>query len=489
MPKRVLIAEFKHETNVFAAVLTDIKAFESRYLRLAPDVMPFFEGVKTEMGGFMDACRKAGIELIPAIAANATPGGKVTQETFDFVLGHILDVLSKNTVDGILLSLHGAMVYQGGMDGEGDLLKRIRDHVGPELPIICTLDLHANITDAMMEHATAMIGYDCYPHVDIYERALEAANMMAGVLAGKVRPVMRLKRVPILCPYIASAEEPVAGHLAKVHTWEQEANTLTATLFHGFFHADIPDSRMSVLAVTNNDPQLAQRIVDDVAKGLLKDYTRFTNKMPSAREAIARGMQAPKGPVVIAETADNPGVGGSGDTTHMLAALMEMKAKNVGFAMMVDPETIQQAAKAGIGAKIRVRLGGKSEALNGKPVEGEAVVKNITDGVFHNTGPMWNGLRIDCGATVVLEMNGIEVIVCTERLQPLDPEIFRKNGIKPEEKQIIVVKSTLHFKAAYDGIASEIIFEDGPGLASQTPANFPIENIRRPVFPLDAIDV
>ncbi len=488
MPKRVLIAEFKHETNVFAAAPTDMKAFEARYLRLAPDVMPFFEGVRTEIGGFMDGCRKAGIEMVPAIAANATPGGTVTTEVFDFVSGHIMDALRANMVDGILLSLHGAMVHQGGMDGEGDLLRRIRDIVGPDLPVICTLDLHANITDAMMEHATAMIGYDCYPHVDIYDRALEAAAMMADVFAGKIWPVMRLKRVPILCPYLPSAEEPIAGHLAKVHKWEREPGTLTATLFHDFFPADIPDARVSVLAVTDNDPELAQRIVDDVAGGVRKDYRRFINKMPSAEEAVGRGMRAPEGPVVIAETADNPGAGGSGDTTHLLAALIAMKARNVGFAVMVDPETAEQAAKAGIGAKIRVRLGGKSEALNGKPVEAEAMVKNITDGVFHNTGPMWNGLRIDCGVTAVLEIDGIEILVCANRLQPLDPEIFRKNGIRPEDKQIIVVKSTLHFKASYEGLAAEIIFEDGPGLASQTPANFRFKNVLRPVFPLDAID-
>lgn len=488
MSKRVLVAEFKHETNVFATSLSDMKAYQDRYLKTGDEVLSFFEGVRTETGGFIDGCRKAGLEMVPAIAANATPGGMVTQDVFDFVAKHIRETLAKNPVDGVLLALHGAMVYEGGLDGEGDILAVVREIVGPDIPVIVTLDLHANITEAMVRNANALVGYDTYPHVDTYERALEAVEIMDGIFKGELAPVMHCASIPILCPFLNSAHEPIAGHMAALFDWEKKPGVICATLYHGFFHADIPEARMSVVAVTNGDAALARQVAEDLARGVTEDHKRFLNAMPGAQEAVSRALAATKGPVVIAETADNPGGGGSGDTTHLLRELLAQGAKDVGFAMMRDAETAQQAATAGIGARISVRLGGKSEALNGEPIVTEAVVKNITDGKFRNIGPMWHDLAIDCGTTAVLDVQGIDVIVCTNRLQPLDPEIFHKNGIDPASKKIIVVKSAQHFRASYEAIASEIIYEDGPGLGSQTPANFNFKHIRRPVFPLDPIE-
>ena len=487
---RVLVAEFKHETNSFCMKPSDLAAYRARCLMEGDEIIPAFAGVKTEMGGFIDACRRLGLKMVPVLAANATPGGKVSKEVFDFALGRVLMTLEKTPVDGLLLALHGAMVCEHTLDGEGDFLKAIRRITGPDLPIVATLDLHANMTDAMVENATAFIGYDTYPHVDTYERAVEAAELLAAVLAGEKKPVMRLGRVPLLCPLLNTAHSPMKEHMEKVHEWEAKPGVISVSLFHGFMHSDIPEARLSLLAVTDGDPILAERIVRERAEAVHKEPERFVKPMTPAKKAVEIGMNAIKGPVVIAETADNPGGGGSGDTTHFLAELLAMRARNVAFAVIVDPETVAQAKAAGMGARIQARLGGKSEEINGKPIHAEAVVRNLTDGSFRNKGPMWHGLLAEWGDTAVLGLagdGGIDVVVTTRRLQPFDPEIFRYNGIEPTEKQIVVVKSAQHFYAAYGEFASEILYEDGPGLASENPRNFRLKHVARPVYPLDPI--
>lgn len=486
MAPRLLIAEFKHETNAFADRPTGLEAYRARYLmRNSEKMLPFFRGVATELGGFIDICEAEGVELLPVVAANAMPGGKVTGEAYAYVRNLIYTAARENSVDGILLSLHGAMVTEESADGEGDLLEGLRAIVGPDLPIICTLDLHGNITQKMATHATALIGYKSNPHVDSFDRAQEAARLMLRVLRGEVKPVMKLRGIPLLCPSLSTSKEPAAGFQKRLRECEAKPGVLSATLFYGFFRSDIPEAAMSALAVTDNDPDLAQAIVDDFARRIMKDRRRFVKSMQTPEQAIAHARAAKEGPIVLADISDNPGGGAAGDSTHLLAALLKMNAGNAAVAIIVDPETVDQAVKAGPGAQIRVRLGGKSESVSGAAIEAEATVRTLSDGKFHNKGPMRTGLAIEAGLTAVLNINDIEVVACSTRFQPMDPEIFRRNGIEPLDKKILVVKSAQHYRAAYETLAKEIIEVDAPGMASQHPAHFPFTRRAKPAFPLE----
>ncbi len=486
MAPTILIAEFKHETNSFALPLTDLAAYRARYLLQGEAVLPFFRGVKSEMGGFIDTLERHGARIVPAVAANAMPGGKVTRATFDFVAGEILRALRQTQVDGILLALHGAMVLEDAFDGEGELLTAVRELVGPDLPVACTLDLHANMSETMVRKADILIGYDTYPHVDYYERACEAAEMLLRVLRHEIRPLRRLHTVPLLCPFLGSSREPIRSLVEAVHAWEQQPNALSATLFHGFFLSDVPDVAMSILSITDNDPELAESIGEEIAARITANLGLYTINMATAEEAVARALANPEGPVILADTSDNPGGGAPGDSTHILAALIAAKAQNAAVSIIVDPETAHQAAQAGPGARIQVRLGGKISPLSGPPIEAEATVVTLSNGLYRNKGPMLQGLLIDAGLTAVLDLGGIEVVICSNKLQPQDPEIFRRNGIEPLDKKILVIKSAQHFRAAYQEAAKEIIEVNAPGVASQTPANFTFRHVRRPIFPLDA---
>ncbi|MGI6575242.1 MAG: M81 family metallopeptidase [bacterium] len=488
---RVLIAEFKHETNSFCSTKTGLKDYENRSLKQKDEIFSFFKGVRVELGGIIDGCKEEGLEMVPAIAGNAMPGGHVTRDVFEFIKNEILTVLKNDkNIDGILLSLHGAMVLEDAPDGEGELLTAIRAVVGPDMPIMATLDLHANLTTAMLENATALFPYNTYPHIDQYDRGYEAAKIMAATLRKEIKPVMKMKQLPILAPCMQTAKEPMHSLMEMVFAIEDKPNVINTAILHGFPWADIHDAGCSVLAVTNDDEQLAAEIVDEIGEVMMKRHKEFIAPAVPIEEAVKRAMEAPEGPIVLADIADNPGGGGPADGTQILQKMIEMGAKNAAVALILDPEVVDQAIKAGVGATITAKLGGKTEpaALHGEPIEVSGKVKTISDGVFVNKGPMGRGLRNTTGRTVVLDIDGIEVIVVENRVQPWDPEIFRRNGIEPTDKQIILVKSSLHFRAAFGPLAKEIIDVDAPGLLSPNFHFFDFNNVRRPIFPLDEIE-
>ncbi|MFP4482457.1 MAG: M81 family metallopeptidase [Thermovirgaceae bacterium] len=489
--KRILIAEFKHETNTFCSTKTRMTDYESRSLKFGDDIVPFFRGTRVELGGFIDACERENLEIIPSVAGNATPGGIVARDVYKTFEASILEVFEreKGRIDGVLLSLHGAMVTEDHADGEGALLASFRRALGRSVPIMATLDLHANISPEMVDLSDALFPYESYPHTDQYDRGFEAGQCMARVLRGELRPVMKMKRLPMLVSSMQTANPPLKELTEKIHALEANPEIINAAVVHGFGWADTPYTGMSVLAVTDGEPARAQDIVDALASEILAKKEEFARTLTPLDEAVRRGMNAPAGPVVLADPSDNPGGGGPGDGTHILSKLVEMGAKNAALAVITDPEVVEEAVRAGVGATIKVRLGGKveSEEVNGAPMETTARVRTITDGVFVNKGPMAKGLVNNIGRTVVLDIGGIEVIVPERRFQPWDPEIFRRMGIEPTEKKILVVKSSLHFRAAYEGLAAEIIEVDTPGLLSSNFSNFAYRHLKRPVFPLDEI--
>lgn len=486
MSKRILIAELKHETNTFCSTVTDEKAFSERYLKYDEEIPPFFDGVRVEMGGILKACDEEGLTIIPSVAANATPGGKVSRVFFDKVKEKILSDLKLHApIDGIVLSLHGAMVLEDDEDGEGNLLNALRQSVGEKIPIMASLDLHANVTEKMVSNCDAFFAYETYPHKDLYERAYEAAKTMALRLKGSVQPVMALRKLPILAPYLETSKEPMTEIMNLVTEKEKIEGVIKISILHGFSWADISAAGMSVVVVTDNYITLAQRIANDLADFIWDGRANLIKHATSLDDAIEQAIHSPVHPVLLADIADNPGGGGPGDGTHLLHKLLEKGADKVGIAMISDPQTVQDAINAGVGKKIKVTLGGKTEELMGKPVVGEAYIKTLSDGIFINKGPMAKGLTVNVGRTAVINMNGIDIIVCERRHQPWDPEIFRMVGIQPEDKKIIVVKSSMHYRAAYTELVESIIEVDAPGLTSTNFSHFTYHNLTRPIFPLD----
>jgi microcystin degradation protein MlrC len=489
--RRILLGEFKHETNTFCSKKTGLEDFRSRSLKTGQEIVTFFSGTRVEVGGFLDACKASRLDVLPAVAANATPGGLVTEEAFRFVKEALLNKCKEEMgrYDGILLSLHGAMVTETSLDGEGDLLTALREVIGKNIPIVATLDLHANVSQKMVSLANAFFPYKSYPHVDQYDRAYEAGMCMADCLSGKIRPLMRVRRLPIMISTLQTEQEPLRSFYAQIHKWEQDPKVIHVGLLHGFSWADTPDTGMSLLAVTDDDAELAEQILAEVSKDVLDRRASFGKHLTGINEAVEIAMNSASGPVILADLSDNPGGGGTADGTHILRKLIEMKAENVGLAIICDPETVGKAIASGVGTELDIFLGGKVEAreIYGDPIRTRARVKTITDGVFVNKGPMAGGVENHLGRTVVLQIGGIDVIVCEKRTQPWDPEIFRRMGIEPKGKKILVLKSSMHFRAAFGEFAQIIIEVEAPGLLSSNFGNFSYKNLRRPIYPLDDI--
>jgi microcystin degradation protein MlrC len=496
MAYRVLVAQFMHETNTFSKLPTTLEDYRKRWLIEGEAMVPRFTGTRTEIGGYIDAARQHGWQPLWAGAANATPSGKLTRDCWETIRDRIVDAARKaGKLDGICLSLHGAMVTETEADAEGALLEQLRGIVGPDLPIAATLDLHANATARMAKNANALVSYRTYPHVDGYERAVQAAALVQEAMQGKKKP-----RCLLVQPAMVEGAEHgrttkpglMLDLLAKADTFEKERGINVVSIQAGFTWADIAFTGPSI--AVSHEPgfdmrarAIAHELIDEMwrrrEEGAETGYRPIADGIAAARAGTDK-----KGPLVIADGTDNPGGGGYNDTTPVLQALLEAGIDNVAFGTIYDPAAVQQAMQAGVGCEIEVSLGGHTDPSMGAPVNAKAVVKMLSDGHFKNDGPMNAGVDTHMGATAVLRIGGIDVVTISNRVQTIDLQAFLSQGIDPAAKNVLVVKSVQHFRAAFAPIAREIVLVDSGGICSPDIGRLKFTRLRRPIWPFDGIN-
>jgi microcystin degradation protein MlrC len=380
------------------------------------------------------------------------------------------------------------MVVEGLDDGEGDLLRSVRAAVGPT-PIAVTLDFHANVTRAMVEAATLLHGYKTYPHVDMEARGREATERLRDVAAGRLRPMVAFRQPPLLPPIAGqlTARGPMRRLYDLADAMERRPRVVSISVFAGFPLADIQDAGLSVYVVTDGDQALADALAEELTETAWSHRREFLHTALPVATAVARALATPHGPVVLADIADNTGGGAAGDTTEILRELLRVGATGTTVACIWDPEAARACVEAGVGATLTVAVGGKVDASHGAPLTLTGRVRAVSDGRFVHKGPMMRGLAGRLGPTAVLEVGGVKIILISLRWQTLDPEMLRFVGIEPERERIVVVKSTIHYRAAFEPIAREILEVDAPGLSSSNLGRFPFTAVRRPIFPLDDI--
>jgi len=488
MTARLFLAQLSHETNTFSNLPTDRGQFEARDLHYGEEIVETFRGTGTCVGGMIAAAERHGARLIPSVAAAASPAGRVTRQIYAHVMERMLaDLRAAGRVDGVLLDLHGAMVVEGVDDGEGDVLRQVRAAVGPDVPIAVTLDYHGNITPEMARDATLLHGYKTYPHVDMGERGEEATERLLQVIAGRIRPTAALRTPPLL-PAIGSqgtAREPMVGIMRLAAELERDPRVLSISVFAGFPYADIPEAGFSVYAVTDGDQALADALADRVAGEAWRRRREFVHRGLPPAEAVQAAMAAEGGPIVLADMADNTGGGAAGDGTEVLREMLRAGARSAIVACLWDPAAARACAAAGVGQSVTLDVGGKVDDRHGAPLKVTGTVRTLSDGRFVHKGPMMRGLPGRLGLTAVLDVSDVKVILISHRWQTLDPEMIRVVGLDPLEHKIVVVKSTIHYRAAFEPIAREIIEVDAPGLSSSNLSRFDFRHVRRPIFPLD----
>jgi microcystin degradation protein MlrC len=486
MGVRIAIGGFQHETNTFAPSKADYAAFEAGGgwpgVQYGDAVFGAVEGANIPAAGAIGELRALGHGLAGTAWAAASPSAHVTADAFERIAGEMTQRLrGALPVDGVYLDLHGAMVAETYDDGEGELLRRVRAAVGPRVPVVASLDLHANVTRAMVELADGLVAYRTYPHVDMAETGARAARLLDRMLRTGERPARSLRQldyltgIPSQCTFV----EPCRSIYAELARLE-ERHGAVLSFTPGFPMADFRDCGMAAFGY--GSPQAVERL-----RGLVADAEKdFALELHDAPDAVRRAKSGgePGRPVVLADTQDNPGAGGNGDTTGLLRALIDQDAADAVLGLLIDPASARRAHEAGQGSTAIFSLGGISGIPGDAPLAGEFTVERLGDGRFTCSGPMFKGFRMTLGPMALLRSRdapGVRVALASRKCQAADQEMFRHLGVDPGRQRIVALKSSVHFRADFGPIAKEVLVVTSPGPALADPARFAWTRLRKGV--------
>jgi microcystin degradation protein MlrC len=482
---RIAVGGFLHETNSFVSPANGFAPFEQAtekpHMGRGAEFLQRLAGSTFGIAGFLDAMA-ARHELVPLVWASATAGGTVTREAFERVAAELVGALSQAMpVDAVYLDLHGAMVSEDFDDGEGELLRRVRAAVGEQVPVVIDLDYHANVTDRMVAMCDGIAAFETYPHVDRAQTGARAAAILEQVLA-RGRPSARAHRkAQFLIPLNGQCTliEPSRG-IVQCARAQQQGEVLSAAYLAGFPPSDTCACGPSI-AVHGYEQQAVDAAADAVAVLIADHEGDFLQPMLPPGEAVARAMRIAAGasrPVILADTQDNPGAGGTADTTGLLYALLEAGVDDAVIGVMWDPQVAEQAAAAGEGATVRASLGGKSGPPGVRALDGEFAVLRVADGRFRTTGPSVGGRDIDIGPMALLRIGGVRIVVSARRMQAFDQSVFRHVGVEPAHQRILCLKSTVHFLADFGPLAEEVQVVLAPGAHVVDTTTYPYRKLR-----------
>ena len=493
---KLVIAQMKHETNTYSPVPTPLSRFAAGGSQPpeGEQAIAAYRGTGSAIGAFIDLAEAAGAQYTVPIAASAWPSGPVEDAAFEHIAGRICDAVAAGC-DAVLLDLHGAMVTRSHEDGEGELLRRIRA-IAPGVPVGVALDMHTNLYDAMGDHATAIAGYQTYPHVDMYETGQRAGRAVMAQLAGRARPTMAYGRQPML-PHVmrqGSDDSPNRELQARCRQMEAEG-ALSASVFVGFPNADIRYAGLSAVVVTDGDPGLARCWCDELLQMAWASREAFVSRVEPLAESMARAQRLAadkppgSGPVVLLDHSDNCASGGTMDTMTVLGAILDAGLEDVAAFAVYDPQAVQQMIAAGIGAELTLPLGGTLDmpaiGLKGQPRTVTGRVRLISDGRFRNFGPMARGETNVMGPSVLFDTGRVQVAVISEHVEPHDLAAFTALGIAPHAKRFLMLKSRVHWRAGLRSLAHAVVECAGTGVCTSDYGLLAFQHVRRPIYPLD----
>jgi microcystin degradation protein MlrC len=488
MTRRLFTACLGTETNSFSPVPTGMGLFEQtmmlRHGEYGEPPSPF----SLPLVVWRERAQARGWTVIPGLAAFALPAGNTTRATHEALRDEILaDLEAAMPVDAVLLSLHGAMIADGYPDAEGDLLARVREKVGPGVPILAELDLHGHLTELKRAASDVMVFFKEYPHVDIVPRAHEVFTLCERMLDEGLRPAQAIHDCRMLGFY-PTTREPMIGFVRRMQELEQRPEVLSVSLAHGFPWGDTPEVGTRVLVITDDDAALAQRLADELGAWIWSERDSLVPPFLTIDEGIDHVLAAGPGdtPIVLADTADNTGIGSGGDSTFVLARLIERGVGGFAISPVWDPVAVMLAFDAGEGARLSMRLGGKLGPGSGNPVDAQVTVMTLSEGTLQTFGdakvPLGRAARLRIGPADD-DAQAIDVIVNDSRAQAFDPNCFTAVGSDPARTRAWVVKSSQHFHAGFAPVAREILYLGTPGTGSMDMRALVHEQVTRALWP------
>lgn len=480
---KVFVGGIETETNTFSPMPTGLGDF----MVIRPTDIPA-EG--EELGGVagpVDVFRKRtlarGWEFSFGLYASAEPAGITVRPAYESLRDEMLDALkAAMPVDIVLMPLHGAMVADGYDDCETDMVTRVREIVGDDAKIGVELDLHCDVPQALVDVADAIVIFKEYPHIDINDRAHELFTIIADAAEGKIKPTMAIYDCRMIGMYLTPFE-PMRRYVDDMSAMEGKDGILSVSLAHCFPWADVPTSGTTSLAITDNDPEKAQQIAEQLGQKIFALRHELDSKSLPLDEALDKALSFESGLIVVADQADNPGGGAPSDSTFVLKALLERDVTNAGLGMIWDPIAVQVAISAGEGASLDIRLGGKMGPMSGDPLDLTVTVTKIIKDMKQYWPQTEGDLEMPCGDSVALHCQGIDIIVNSKRGQVFSPTVFSNFGIDPKQKRLLVVKSTQHFYAGFAPIADEIIYMAGPGAIAPLFKEIPYQRVDMNKYP------
>jgi microcystin degradation protein MlrC len=483
---RIAVGGFLHETNTFAPTKATYDDFVHGggwpAMAQGADVLKVMRHINVGLAGFVEQAEANGWELVPTVSCGASPSAHVTRDAFERVAKVMIDgIKATGPLDAVYLDLHGAMVTEHLDDGEGEILARVRRAVGKDLPLVVSLDLHANVTPQMVEHADALIAYRTYPHIDMADTGRAVAHHLAMLLRTRQRMAKAFRQLPFLIPisWQCTGDQPCKGIYQRLAALQSDA-VPTLSFAPGFPAADFGDCGPSVFAYGQTQAH-ADAAADEMAKFIVSRESDFDGRIFTPDEGVRHAMELAtraRKPIVIADTQDNPGAGGDSDTTGMLRALVRNNATRAAIGVIYDPASAKAAHAAGVGAIVTLALGGRSGIPGDAPYNETFVVENLSDGQFVAAGPYYGGRDMDMGPSAALRIGGVRIVVSSHRAQLADQSMYRYVGIEPTEQSILVNKSSVHFRADFEPIAEKMIICAAPGAMPADTAALPWTRLR-----------
>lgn len=474
MSLRLFAGGLATETNVFSPMPTGLHDF----VAAGTQGSPAFQS-------YIDLANACGYNYIQGWYGFAQPAGITPRATYEVLRDGLLEQIKESLpLDGILLNLHGAMVSDGYPDCESDLVQRVRTTVGDKAKIGVLLDLHCDIGEDLIHAADVIVTYKEYPHTDIADRATELGKLTVAAALGEIDPVMALFDCRMLGLYLTSVE-PMRSYVDRMIAAERREGVLSVSLGHSFPWGDSADMGARVIVVADGDRHLAESVAEEFGRDFFALRHDVSLQPVEMRDALDSALALHKvdAPIVIADMADNAGGGAPSDSTFVLRELLTRNARNVAIGSFWDPIAVQQAANAGLNAKINIRLGGKLGPMSGAPLDLQATVRGLLPDLVQRR-PQINGyIDISCGAAAWLEVDGIDVIVQSIRSQVFGLEVFTAFGIDLGQRHVVIVKSFNHFRAAYEPIASRVIYMSAPGALSFDFTSIPFEHVDTNKYP------
>ena len=481
---KIGVAGIVQESNTFAPAPSTLKDFA---IESGLGVVSASQGTNTEVGGFLEELDALGVEAVPLVSAWAVSAGPVEDSAFESLVSLLLQQIERDQCDGLLVALHGSWLTTSQPSADAELVKRVRGVIGSEVPLVITLDSHANVTPPLLEHIQGLVGYRTYPHIDMAETGRKAARLLYKIITDGLRPSLYWLPIPLLVPPQSATSDraPIKDLLLRLDRELPGETVLSSSLFYVQPWLDMKGVNSSLVVVARSESSEVAVTVRGVAEELWDRRSEFNVDWTGPDELVAAVLEEKDRPVIVSEAFDGTSGGAPGDNPGLLSILLPHRNELSACLFMVDPAAAQRAFQAGLGGNFHGQVGAYADKRFGPPVTIHARVLHLSDGEFVLKGPVFTGRKVTMGPTAVLQIGGIKVVTGSRPVFVIDPELYRSQGIEPQQQDIVAVKSPTLFRPGYASMLKRVLHLDMPGACRGNLPKMPFAAIQRPIWPLD----